>query len=329
VRSALITGITGQDGGYLAEQLRAEGTQVHGLVRPDEHVPEHLQGVVVHEAELTDEQALQRVLQVAEPDEVYNLAGVSSVGLSWEQPALTAEVNGTFVARLLQLVWLEQERRGSTVAVVQASSAEIFAGAERSPQDESTPLSPRSPYGASKAFAHHLVQVFRARGLHASNAVLYNHESPRRPPTFVTRKITQTVAAISQSRAHELVLGNLDAKRDWGWAPEYVDALLRMVRHREPDDYVIATGQSRTVRDFVAAAFARAGVADWEPLVRSDPAFIRPVDAVELVGDASKARAALGWTPQVAFEELVGRMVDVDLQGPDRLVRALRPGQPT
>lgn len=314
MRSALITGITGQDGGYLAEQLLAEGTTVHGLVRPGEQLPEHLAGVLVHEAELADDDALQRALAVAAPDEIYNLVGVSSVGLSWEQPGLTADVNGAFVARLLQLVWQEQERRASAIAIVQASSAEIFAGAARSPQDESTPLTPRSPYGASKAFAHHLVQVFRARGMHASNAVLYNHESPRRPPTFVTRKITQTAAAIARGRADELVLGNLDARRDWGWAPEYVDALVRVARHPEPDDYVIATGQSRTVRDFVVAAFARAGVADWEPLVRSDPAFVRPVDAVELVGDASKAREALGWTPQVAFAELVGRMVDADLE---------------
>jgi GDPmannose 4,6-dehydratase len=313
-RSALITGITGQDGGYLAEQLLAEGIAVHGLVRSGEDVPAHLEGVRTHEVELSDEPRLRQVLQACAPDEVYNLVGVSSVGLSWEQPALTAEVNGTFLARLLQLAWQEQERRGRALAFVQASSAEIFAGASRAPQDETTPFSPRSPYGASKAFAHHLVQVFRIRGLHASNAVLYNHESPRRPPTFVTRKITQTAAAIATGRADELVLGNLGAKRDWGWAPDYVDALVRAARHAVPDDYVIATGQGHTVRDFVAAAFARAGVADWEPLVRSDPAFVRPVDAVELVGDSSKATAALGWAPRVSFEEIVGRMVDADLE---------------
>jgi GDPmannose 4,6-dehydratase len=313
VRSALITGITGQDGGYLAEQLLAEGTSVHGVVRPGEDVPEHLEGVQAHEVELSDEQGLREVLRVCAPDELYNLVGVSSVGLSWERPALTADVNGTFVARLLQLAWQEQESRGRQLTFVQASSAEIFAGATRSPQDETTPVSPRSPYGASKAFAHHLVQVFRGRGLHASNAVLYNHESPRRPPAFVTRKITQTAAAIAAGRADELVLGNLEAKRDWGWAPDYVDALVRTARQSVPDDYVIATGQGRTVREFVAAAFARAGVTEWEPLVRSDPAFVRPVDAVELVGDASKARATLGWAPRVPFEELVGRMVDADL----------------
>jgi GDPmannose 4,6-dehydratase len=313
VRSALITGITGQDGGYLAEQLTAEGASVHGLVRPGEDVPKHLEGVRTHEVDLSDEQGLRRVLQACAPDEVYNLVGVSSVGLSWEQPTLTAEVNGTFVARLLQLAWQEQERRGRALAFVQASSAEIFAGATGSPQDETTPVRPRSPYGAAKAFAHHLVQVFRGRGLHASNAILYNHESPRRPATFVTRKITQTAAAIAAGRADELVLGNLEATRDWGWAPDYVDALVRAARHAVPDDYVIATGQGRTVRDFVATAFARAGVANWEPLVRSDRAFVRPVDAVELVGDASKARATLGWAPRVPFEEVVGRMVDADL----------------
>lgn len=317
MRSALVTGITGQDGGYLTEQLVAEGLQVHGLVRPGEPLPDHLlalgDAVVPHEAELTDDDQLRAVLRASAPSEVYNLAGVSSVALSWDQPALTAEVNGTFVARLLQLVWQEQERRGEQIALVQASSAEIFAGATSAPQDESTPLTPRSPYGASKAFAHHLVQVFRARGLHASNAVLYNHESPRRPPTFVTRKITSTAAAIAEGRASELVLGNLDARRDWGYAPEYADALVRAARHRRSDDYVIGTGESHTVRDFVAAAFARAGIADWEPLVRTDPAFLRPVDAVELVACGSRARSQLGWVPTVGFEELVGRMVDADL----------------
>ena len=322
-RSALVTGITGQDGGYLAEQLAAEGTSVHGLLRPGEVLPTHLQAlgdaVVVHTADLASADALEGVLRASRPDEVYNLAGISSVALSWEQPALTAEVNGTFVARLLQAVLVEQERRGERVAVVQASSAEVFGGARLAPQDESTAVSPRSPYGASKAFAHHLVQVFRSRGLHASNAVLYNHESPRRPVTFVTRKITSTVAAIAEGRAQELVLGNLDARRDWGWAPEYVDALVRLARHDAADDVVVATGVAHTVADFVAAAFARVGLQDWQDRVRTDPAFVRPADAVELVGDPAKALRLLGWAPRTSFEDLVGRMVEADLQGPDSL----------
>lgn len=318
MRTALITGITGQDGGYLAEQLLAEDVLVHGLVRPGEAASDPIMAlgdsVALHTADLGDEDALTRVIRSCEPDEVYNLAGVSSVAASWEQPALTAEVNGALVARLLQLIWLEQERRDASIVFVQASSGEIFGGATSSPQEESTALTPRSPYGASKAFAHLLVQVFRERGLHASNAILYNHESPRRPTTFVTRKITSTVAAISQGRASELVLGNLDARRDWGWAPDYVDAMARAARHHEPGDYVVATGQSHTVRDFVAAAFAHVGIDEWEHLVRTDPAFVRPVDAVELVGDATRARQVLDWAPQVSLYEIVGRMVEADLR---------------
>ncbi len=317
MRTALITGITGQDGGYLAEQLLGIGVVVHGLVRPGEELPSSLSalgnGVVLHAVDLSDVANVGRVLQFTAATEIYNLAGVSSVALSWEQPGLTAEVNGTFVAQLLQLVWQEQERRGEQIAVVHASSAEIFADAAAAPQDESTPLSPRTPYGASKAFAHHLVQISRARGLHASNAILYNHESPRRPTSFVTRKITSRVAAIAAGTASELELGNLDARRDWGWAPEYVDAMVRLARHTEGTDVVVATGVSHTVADFVAAAFARVGIFDWQGLVTTNPALVRPVDAVELVGNPARARDLLGWEPRVGFTELVGRMVDADL----------------
>jgi GDPmannose 4,6-dehydratase len=317
---ALITGITGQDGGYLAEQLAVEGSVVHGTVRPGEAVPGHLSAlgdaVALHALELDDEPALRQVLQLVRPTAVFNLAGVSSVAVSWSDPVLTAEVNGVFVARLLHLLWEEQEHSGNAVRFVQASSAEIFAGATSAPQDEATPLSPRSPYGASKAFAHGLVQLFRERGMHASNAVLYNHESPRRPASFVTRKITSTVAAIAQGRVERLVLGNLDARRDWGWAPEYVDALVRMARQDVADDYVVATGESHTVEEFVSAAFARVGVTEWQHLVSTDPAFVRPVDAVELRGRPSRAREKLGWEPRVAFADLVGRMVDHDLATP-------------
>jgi GDPmannose 4,6-dehydratase len=317
VRSALITGITGQDGGYLAEQLLTAGTVVHGLVRPGEQLPEHLSAlgdaVILHHADLDDEAALRDLLDAAAPEAVFNLAGLSSVALSWAEPVLTAQVNGVLVARLLQLVWERQERAGEQVRFVQASSGEIFAGAGSSPQNETTPLSPRSPYGSSKGFAHTLVQVFRGRGMHASNAVLYNHESPRRPTAFVTRKITSTVAAIAQGRAEELVLGNLDARRDWGWAPEYVDAMVRMATHERPNDYVVATGRSHTVEDFVAAAFTHVGLEDWRRFVRTDAAYLRPVDSIELVGDSGRARRELGWSPAVSFEELVARMVDVDL----------------
>ena len=314
--SALVTGITGQDGGYLAEQLVGAGWNVHGVVRPGEDVPQHLAALgsatVLHEAEIVDAAAVGRVVEEADAEAVFNLAGLSSVAQSWREPVPTALVNGVAVASLLEALWRRQEDGGTPVRVLQASSAEIFAGATSSPQDERTPLSPRSPYGAAKAFAHHLVQVYRARGLHAVNVVLYNHESPRRPLSFVTRKITAGVAAIAAGRQDELVLGNLDARRDWGWAPEYVDAMVRAVLHPTPDDYVIATGQSHSVEEFVAAAFARVGVQDWSRHVRVDPALTRPADAVELVGDASRARTRLGWAPEVGFAEVVGRMVDHD-----------------
>ena len=316
-RVALVTGITGQDGGYLAEQLIAEGCAVHGMVHGgDVGVAELLARspqVVLHTGDLLDEDSLAEVLAAADPDEVYNLAGISSVAFSWEQPLLTADVTALGAARLLEQTWRHQQARGTTVAFLQASSAEMFGAAAQVPQDERTPLQPTSPYGAAKAYAHQLVGVYRLRGLHAVSTVLYNHESPRRPPTFVTRKITQGVARIVRGEQDELVLGNLDARRDWGWAPDYVEAMVRAVRHSRPDDYVVATGRERTVKDFVAAAFARAGVSSWEHLVRVDPAFVRPVDAAVLVGDASKARRELGWAPTVAFEQIVGAMVDVDL----------------
>ena len=315
--TCLVTGITGQDGGYLAEQLLAGGGSVHGLVHEgDPGVTDLLArcpSVVLHIGDLLDEASLAAVVAAAGPDEVYNLAGISSVAFSWEQPVLTADVSALGAGRLLEQVWQHQERTGRPVRFVQASSAEIFGAAEVVPQDESTPLRPTSPYGAAKAFAHHLVGVYRGRGLHAVSAILYNHESPRRPATFVTRKITQGAALIAQGRASELVLGNLDARRDWGWAPDYVDALVRAARHEDASDYVVATGQAHSVRDFAVAAFARAGIADWERHVRVDPALVRPVDAAVQVGDASRARTRLGWQPTVDFAELVGRMVDADL----------------
>ena len=306
--TALVTGITGQDGGYLAEQLHEQGFSVHGVRRSGERVPDHVpSSVVVHEAELLDG-SFDAVFADVEPDEVYNFAGVSSVALSWQDPVTTARVNGEFVARLLELAWQAEQ----PVRVLQASSAEVFAGSGVVPQNEATPLAPRTPYGASKAFAHHLVQVYRARGLHAVNAVLYNHESPRRPETFVTRKITSTVAAIADGRADRLVLGSLDARRDWGWAPEYVAGMSLAVRHTEPRDWVLATGTSHSVADFVAAAFAHVGITDWDRYVSTDPSFVRPTEAPDLVGDASQAAELLGWKATVGLAELVGRMVDAD-----------------
>lgn len=315
--TAFITGIGGQDGGYLAEALLADGHQVHGLLReqdrPSGPDAADLTGAVLHVGDLTDQAGLTAVLAQIEPDEIYNLGGISSVAQSWAQPLATGEVSGLAVAALLQSALELSERLGRQVAVVQAASAEIFGNPAVSPQDEHTPLRPLNPYGAAKAYAHHLVGVYRGRGLAASSVILYNHESPRRPVTFVTRKITRAAAEIARGRADELALGNLDARRDWGWAPDYADAMIRAARAEQPGDYVIATGEAHSVAEFVAAAFAAAGVADWRRHVRVDPAFVRPVDAVELVGDPAKARAELGWSPTVRFDEVVARMVRADL----------------
>jgi GDPmannose 4,6-dehydratase len=315
---AFVTGITGQDGGYLAEQLLADGGEVHGLVRPSDAEQAVLlarsPGVVIHNGDLTDVATVQALVDEIEPDEIYNLGGISSVAFSWERPLLTAEATGLGAGVLLESAWQLQERCGHAVRVLQASSAEIFGAAEQVPQTEATPLRPESPYGAAKAFAHHLVGVYRARGLHASACILYNHESPRRPETFVTRKITKAAVYIAAGRQDTLLLGNLDARRDWGWAPDYVDAMVRAVRYPAAADYVVATGQARSVRDFVAAAFTYAGIADWEAHVKVDDSFVRPVDPREQVGDATKARTVLGWAPSVCFEDIVARMVERDRQ---------------
>jgi GDPmannose 4,6-dehydratase len=247
------------------------------------------------------------------PDEIYNLGGISSVALSWQEPGLTAQVSGVAPGHVLKAAHDLQERSGTAVRVVQASSAEIFGAAEQVPQTEDTPVAPVTPYGAAKAYAHHLVGVWRARGLHASSCILYNHESPRRPEAFVTRKITAGAARIARGLQGELSLGNLDARRDWGWAPDYVRAMRLAARSDAPGTYVIATGVAHSVRDFVAAAFQAAGVGDWEERVVLDARFARPSDAPVQVGDPSRARDALGWAPTVGFEEIVARMVRHDL----------------
>ena len=306
---AFITGIGGQDGTYLAERLVDEGLEVHALVYSSDGHPEHCPDeVVLHSGDLGDLEATRRLLHEIAPQEVYNLAAISSVAQSWDEPDRTAHVNGQAAVALM-----ESARQVGDVRVVQASSAEIFGEPGESPQTEDTAIRPVNPYGAAKAFAHLSAGVLRQRDLHVSSVILYHHESPRRAERFVTRKITATAAAIARGDADELVLGNLDARRDWGWAPDYVDAMVRAARADEPSDYVVATGRAHSVRDFVAAAFAAAGINDWEPLVRSDPAFFRPADPTELVGDASRARDVLGWQPTVAFEEIVARMVAADL----------------
>ncbi len=314
-----ITGVSGQDGGYLAEQLLDAGDEVHGLVREQDRRPvdgseSRLDEAHLHVADLTDFARLTRLIRAIAPDEIYNLAGMSSVARSWTEPTATGQVSGLAVAAVLQAAWDLSEQRGRPVRVVQANSAEIFGNPAVSPQNESTPIVPVTPYGAAKAYAHHLVAVYRGRGLHAVSAILYNHESPRRPATFVTRKITRTVAMIARGKADELALGNLDARRDWGWAPDYVDAMVRAARHRVAQDYVIATGVAHSVADFVAAAFTHAGIDDWQRYVRTDPKYARPVDAVELTGDPTRARTELGWSSTRSFTDIVAAMVDTDLQ---------------
>lgn len=319
VRRAFVTGITGQDGSYLVEQLLDGGTEVHGLVRPGHPAgaassPDH-PAAHLHVGDLDDTAGLARVLDEVEPDEVYNLAGISSVAQSWQEPTRTAQLSGLAVAALLDAAFRLQERRGSQVSFIQASSAEMFGDPDRAPQDESTTIHPLSPYGAAKAFAHHLTGVYRSRGLHAVGCILFNHESPRRPTTFVTRKITVAAARIGIEGSGTIRLGNLDSRRDWGWAPDYVDAMVRAARRPVAEDFVLATGQTHSVREFAEVALRRAGVGDdWAQHVEVDPQLIRPLDAPVLVGDASKAARLLGWRSTVGFEEVVARMVDNDLE---------------
>ena len=307
---ALVTGIGGQDGSYLAERLDAEGTEVHAVVLDADGPPAHCPPeVVLHTGDVGDVDATRALVLDLRPDEVYNLAAISSVAQSWERPDETAHVNGLAAVALME----SARQVGDHVRFVQASSAEVFGEAAESPQTETTAIRPVNPYGAAKAYAHLAAGVCRQRGDHVSSVILYNHESPRRATRFVTRKITSTVAAIARGDADHLTLGNLDARRDWGWAPDYVDAMVRAARADAPGDYVIATGRAHSVRDFVAAAFDAAGIAQWEPLVRQDEAFFRPADPTELVGDSSRARDELGWAPSVDFAELVRRMVEADL----------------
>lgn len=314
---ALVTGIAGQDGSYLLERLLADGVEVHGLVRPGGLFPpevrDALPQIKLHTGDLADGQRLAVLVHEVAPDEIYNLAGISSVALSWREPALTGAISGVAVAHLLEAAWQLQESLGRRVGFVQASSAEIFGQPVTSPQDELTAVAPTNPYGAAKAYAHHMVGIYRARGLAASSCILFNHESPRRPPTFVTRKITQAAARIARDGSGKITLGNLEVRRDWGWAPDYVDALVRAARYEGGDDFVIATGRAHSVAEFAAAALARVGITDWERWVETDPQFVRPVDATELVGEASKAYRELGWQPTIDFTDLVGAMVKHDL----------------
>jgi len=316
VTTALITGATGQDGSYLCEQLAAEGVRIHAVVEDATAAADlaWLATAQLHEVDLRNTDALNALLAIAAPDEIYNLAGLSSVGRSWDKPVLTAQINALPVVVLLQAARELQDTAGRPVRFVQASSAEIFGAASASPQNESTPIAPTNPYGAAKAFAHHMVGVYRGLGLHASSCILYNHESPRRPETFVTRKITAGAARIARGTQDRLMLGTLDPRRDWGWAPDYVAGLVLAARHPDALDVVLATGETHSIGDFVDAAFRAVGMPQWDGVVKLDDNLVRPVEAVEQCGDASLAHAVLGWRPTVGFDEIVRRMVDADLR---------------
>lgn len=312
---ALITGVTGQDGSYLAEFLLARGYEVAGVVRRTSHhsyerIGHLLDRIQILPADLLDQHSLTTVLKEVQPDEVYNLAAQSYVPTSWSQPVLTGEFTALGVTRILEAVRLTWP----TARFYQASSSEMFGRAVETPQRETTPFYPRSPYGVAKCYGHWITVNYReSYGLYAVSGILFNHESPRRGIEFVTRKVTDGVARIRHGLSSELRLGNLDARRDWGFAGDYVDAMWRMLQAPEPKDYVIGTGETHSVRELVEIAFAHAGL-DWRKYVRTDERFMRPAEVDVLLADPTRARAELGWQPTVDFPGLVRMMVDADLE---------------
>jgi GDPmannose 4,6-dehydratase len=313
-RTALITGIAGQDGTYLAELLLGKDYSVHGLVAVG-HAGTLTPGTTIHYADLTDGSNLGSVLDEIQPDEVYHLAAQSHVRMSFDVPVYTVNVTGLGTLRLLEAIRQYQQRsgRGHTVRFYQASSSEMFGKAVHSPQNEDTPFHPRSPYACAKVFAYWQTVNYReAYGMFGSNGILFNHESPRRGEAFVTRKITRAAGRIKVGLQAKLPLGNLEARRDWGFAGDYVEAMWRMLQHEEPDDFVIATGETHSVREFLDEVFGTLDL-DWHDYVETDPALYRPAEVDALCGDASKARRVLGWEPTVTFRELAQLMTEHDL----------------
>jgi GDPmannose 4,6-dehydratase len=314
-RRALITGFTGQDGSYLAELLLEKGYDVFGMTRRAstenvERIGHLIDRVPLIQGDLLDPHSLVSALRTAEPHEVYNLAAQSFVPTSWNQPVLTAEFTGVGVTRMLEAI----RTVDPDIRFYQASSSEMFGKVREVPQTEATPFYPRSPYGVAKVYGHYITVNYRESfGLFAVSGILFNHESPRRGLEFVSRKISDCVARIKLGLTDELALGNLDAERDWGFAGDYVEAMWRMLQQKEPDDYVIATGEPHSVQDFVDVAFAHAGL-EPERHVKTDPAFLRPAEVDHLVGDASKAKRELGWEPRHSFTDLVEMMVDADVE---------------
>jgi GDPmannose 4,6-dehydratase len=317
VKSALITGITGQDGPYLAEFLLAKKYKVYGLVRrlsnPNIENIKHISDKIeLISGDLLDQGSLQDALEQAQPTEVYNLAAQSFVKASWSQPVLTGEFTALGATRMLEAILMVNKK----IKFYQASSSEMFGKVVEAPQKETTRFYPRSPYGVAKAYAHYMTVNYReSYDMFACSGILFNHESPRRGIEFVTRKITNAVARISLGKLDYLVLGNMDAKRDWGFAGDYVKAMWMMMNYKKPDDYVIATGEAHSVREFVRLAFKFAGISDWKKYVKSDdPDFLRPAEVDHLIGNPAKAKRVLGWEPKTTFPELVEMMVKADLE---------------
>src|SRR3954470_20183915 len=318
MKRALITGITGQDGLYLSELLLSKGYEVFGLIRGQNNpkldlVRQTVPDVKLLTGDLTDLSSLIRAYAQAQPDEVYNLGAISFVAYSWENARLTSDVTGMGVLNMLEAPRLYAGDDIDKVRFYQASSSEMFGKVQEVPQRESTLLWPRSPYGVAKVYGHYMTINYReSYGMHASSGILFNHESPRRGPEFVTRKVSMAVAAISLGLQDRIVMGNIDSKRDWGFAGDYVEAMWRMLQQDTADDYVVATGEAHSIRELLDVAFARVGIDDWSKHVELDKRFLRPAEVDLLIGDSSKARSVLGWEPTVSFEQLVHMMVDAD-----------------
>jgi GDPmannose 4,6-dehydratase len=321
---ALITGITGQDGLYLGEFLAAKGYEVFGMVRGQSNpkiptVEKYIPSIQLLEGDLRDLSSLISVIETAQPDEIYNLGAISFVGLSFKQPELTGDITGMGVLRMLEAVRIHTQGSMNGVRFYQASSSEMFGAAPEVPQRETTQFHPRSPYGVGKVFGHYVTQNYReSYDAWACSGILFNHESPRRGYEFVTRKVTRAVARIALGLQKVLAVGNMDVSRDWGFAGDYVQAMWLMLQQSQPDDYVIATGASHSIRDLLQTAFHHVGIDDWTPFVVQDERFFRPADVAVLVGDSSKAHAKLGWHPTVGFQQLIEMMVDADLENEKR-----------
>ena len=319
MRKAFITGITGQDGRHLAEFLHGKGYKVFGMMKGQnnpraEMLRDEFPFVEIVPGDLTDLTSLVTALEYVQPDEFYNLGAISFVAMSFNQAELTANVTGLGVLRALEAVRIVGGAQNNPIHFYQASSSEMFGKVREVPQTELTPFHPRSPYGVAKVFGHNITMNYReSYGLYACSGILFNHEGPRRGLEFVTRKITNTAARIKLGVDKDLVLGNTDAKRDWGYAGDYVKAMWLMLQQDEPDDYVIATGETHSVEEFLTLAFNKVGLGDWRPFVRHDAKFLRPAEVDLLIGDPAKAKAKLGWQPEVSFDELVQMMVDHDL----------------